>query len=162
LLTTFGGHPSAAGFALARENLAKLEERLMSLAMSELAHLDLQPKLVIDVEVPLSTLVGNTFKLIQKLSPFGQSNPQPTFLSRQVEVVECRSFGNQGKHLELKLKQGDITWRAVYFHSQKTQEEIPSQIDIVYNLDKAWWNGEEVLRLNLRDFAPSQSPQSVQ
>ena len=156
LLTTFGGHPLAAGFTLARENLAKLEESLMSLAMSELSHLELHPQLVIDAEVPLSTLVGDTFNLIQKLSPFGQGNSQPTFLSRQVEVTSHRNFGNQGKHLELKLKQGDITWRAVDFDSEKAQEEIPSRIDIVYNLEKSSWNGEQVLRLNLRDFAPSQ------
>lgn len=157
LLTTFGGHPLAAGFTLVSENLAKLEERLMRLAMSELSHLDLHPKLVIDAEIPfLSALAGDTFDLIQLLSPFGQGNPQPTLLSRQVEVMSHGNFGSQGKHLELKIKQGDITWRAVDFDPQKAQEKIPPRIDIVYNLEKSWWNGEEVLLLNLRDFAPSQ------
>jgi len=111
---------------------------------------------VIDAELPLSTFSGETFNLMQKLSPFGRGNPQPTFLSRQVEVIECRNFGNQGEWLRLKLKQGNITWQAVDFESQRTREEIPSYIDIVYNLEKSRWNGEEVLGLNLRDFAPAQ------
>lgn len=156
LLLSFGGHPMAAGFTLARQNLAQLEERIMGLATSELSHLELCPKLVIDAEIPLSIFAGDTFNLLQKLSPFGQGNPQPAFLSRHVEVVECRNFGNQGKHLELKLKQGNITWRAVEFGSQKTREGIPAYIDIVYNVERGWWNGEEVLCLNLCDFAPSQ------
>ena len=127
--------------------------------MSELSHLDLRPKLVIDAEVPfLSAIAGDTFNLIQKLSPFGQGNPNPTFLSRQVEVMSHGNFGSQGDWLELKLKQGEITWRAVNFDPQKAHEEIPSRIDIVYNLEKSW-NGEEVLTLNLRDFAPSQPRQ---
>jgi single-stranded-DNA-specific exonuclease len=126
----------------------------MRLAHSELAHLDLRPKLVIDAEVPLSSFAA-AFNLIQKLSPFGQGNHKPTFLTRHVAVAECRNFGNQGKYLELKLKHGDATWRAIDFDSQKAKEEIPSHIDIVYNLEKDWWNGEEVLRLNLLDFAPS-------
>jgi single-stranded-DNA-specific exonuclease len=156
LLTTFGGHPLAAGFTIARQNLPKLEQRLMSLAMDQLGHLDLRPEIVIDAELPLSTFSGEAFNLMQKLSPFGRGNPQPTFLTRQVEVIECRNFGNQDEWLRLKLKQGNVTWQAVDFESQRKREDIPSQIDIVYNLEKSRWDGEEVLSLNLRDFAPAQ------
>jgi single-stranded-DNA-specific exonuclease len=156
LLTAFGGHPLAAGFTLARQNLAQLEQRLVSLATDQLGHLELRPELLIDVELPLTVLAGDTFSLIQKLSPFGWGNPQPTFLTRQVEVIECRNFGSQGEWLRLKLRQGNVTWQAVDFESQKKREEIPSQIDIVYNLEKSPWNGEEVLSLNLLDFVPSQ------
>jgi len=158
LLRSFGGHPMAAGFTVARHNLAQLEEKLMKLAMSQLSQLDLRPKLVIDAELPLSALAGDTFNLIQQLEPFGQGNPQPIFLSRQVEVAECRNFGSQGEWLKLKLRQGNMTWEAVSFDSQKAKEDIPSCIEIVYNLEKTRWNGEEVLRLNLRDFAPAGQP----
>jgi single-stranded-DNA-specific exonuclease len=156
LLTAFGGHPLAAGFTVARQNLAQLEDRITQLAMDQLSHLDLRPEIVIDAELPLSTFSGETFNLMQKLSPFGRGNSQPTFLTRQVEVIECRNFGNQGEWLRLKLKQGNITWQAVDFKSQKTWKEIPPHIDIVYNLERSRWNGEEVLSLNLRDFAPAQ------
>jgi len=156
LLTAFGGHPLAAGFTVARRNLAQLEQRLVSLATDQLGHLELRPELVIDTELPLSALAGDTFNLIQKLGPFGWGNPQPTLLTRQVEVIECRNFGNQGEWLRLKLKQGNVTWQAVDFESQKNRKEIPSHIDIVYNLEKSRWNGEEVLSLNLLDFAPAQ------
>ena len=156
LLTTFGGHPLAAGFTVTRQNLAQLEECITRLATDQLGQLDLRPEIVIDAELPLSTFTGETFNLIQKLSPFGRGNPQPTFLTRQVDVVECRSFGNHGEWLRLKLKQGNVTWQAVDFKSQRTREEIPSYIDIVYNLEKSRWNGEEVLGINLRDFAPAQ------
>ena len=162
LLITFGGHALAAGFTIKRQNLAQLEERLMKLARSQLSHLDLGPRLVIDAEVPLSVFAGDTFNLIQQLEPFGQGNSNPIFLTRQVEVIECRNFGNQGEHLELRLKQGNITWRAVDFDSQKTPEEIPPCIDIVYSLEKSFWNGEQVLQLNLRDFAPNKAAISHQ
>ena len=155
LLTAFGGHSLAAGFTVARRNLVQLEQRLVNLATDQLGHLELRPEIVIDAELPLTVLTGDTFNLIQKLSPFGRGNPQPTFLTRQVEVIECRNFGNQGEWLRLKLKQGNVTWQAVDFESQRKREEIPSHIDIVYNLEKSRWNGEEVLRLNLLDFAPS-------
>ena len=156
LLTAFGGHPLAAGFTVPRRNLAQLEERLISLAEDQLGHLELRPEIVIDAELPLTVLAGDTFNLIQRLSPFGRGNPQPTFFSRQVEVIECRNFGKRGEWLRLKLRQGNVTWQAVDFESRRAKEEIPSHIDIVYNLEKSRWNGEEVLGLNLRDFAPAQ------
>jgi single-stranded-DNA-specific exonuclease len=137
------------------QNLAQLEERLTSLAMDRLGHLDLRPAIVIDAELPLSAFTGETFNLMQKLSPFGRGNPQPTFLTRQVEVIECRKFGNQREWLKLKLKQGNVTWQAVDFVSQRKGQEIAPCIDIVYSLEKSCWNGEEVLRLNLRDLGPS-------
>lgn len=153
LLVTFGGHPLAAGFTVKREDLAQLEKKLMDLGTSQLSHLDIQPKLTIDAEIPLSTLNGEILNLIQKLTPFGEGNPQPTFLSRGVEVVESHNFGNEGKHLELKLRQNHVTWQAFDFNSQKLAEEIPTHIDIVYQLGKGYWGDEEVLRLNLVDFA---------
>jgi single-stranded-DNA-specific exonuclease len=155
LLTTFGGHPLAAGFTVTRQNLAQLQERITRLATEQLGHLELRPEIVIDADVPLSTLAGDTFNVIQKLSPFGRGNPQPAFLTRQVEVIECRKFGNQGEWLRLKLRQGNVTWQAVDFKSRKTKKEIPSYIDIVYNLERSRWNGQEVISLNLRDFAPA-------
>jgi single-stranded-DNA-specific exonuclease len=156
LLIAFGGHPSAAGFTVKRRNLAQLEQRLVSLATGKLGHLELCPEVTIDVELPLATFSGEIFNLIQQLRPFGSSNRQPTFLTRQVEVIERRNFGNQGEWLRLKLRQGNVTWQAVDFESHGKPEEIPPYIDIVYSLEKSRWNGEEVLRLNLRDLAPAQ------
>jgi single-stranded-DNA-specific exonuclease len=155
LLITFGGHPLAAGFTLARQNLAELEGRIMRLAIDQLGHLDLHPELGIDAEVPLSIFDSDTLNMIQKFAPFGRGNPVPTFLTRGVEVVEHRNLGNQGKHLELKIKQGNAIWRAVAFNLGEPQEVVPSYVYAVYNIEKTWWNGEEVLRLNLLDFAPS-------
>jgi single-stranded-DNA-specific exonuclease len=155
LLITFGGHPLAAGFTVTRQNLAQFQKKLMELAVSQLSQLDLRPTLSIDAEIPLSSLTSDTINLIDQLEPFGQGNPYPTFLTRKAEVKECYNFGNSNNYLNLKLQQENISWQAVDFHSQIRQEKIPTYIDIVYNLEKRRWNGEETLRLNLIDFIPS-------
>jgi single-stranded-DNA-specific exonuclease len=156
LLVAFGGHPLAAGFTVTLQNLAQLEQRILELATQQLGHLELRPEIAIDAELPLAALAGDAFSFIEKLSPFGEGNRQPIFLSRQVEVIECRNFGNQGDWLRLKLKQGPATWQAVDFKSQTKQAEVPPHIDVVYSLEKRTWNGEEVLGLRLRDFSPAQ------
>ena len=155
LLTHFGGHARAAGFTLPTMNLARLEQYLSQLAAAQLAGVDLRPRLDIDAEVMLSELVGNTFQAIQRLAPFGQGNPLPTFLSRKVKVADCRVMGNNNEHLRLKLRQDGTTWDAVAFGLGNYLTEMHSTIDIVYNLELDKWCGDERLRLNILDLAPT-------
>jgi single-stranded-DNA-specific exonuclease len=153
LFTRFGGHAQAAGFVMPTGNLPVLRERLLEIASTGLAGVDLRPRLDIDAEVALPDLAGGTYQSIQKLAPFGQGNPLPAFLSRGVEVIECRTMGSNGDHLRFKLKQGDITWDAVGFGMGDDQPEPSTLLDIVYNLEVDHWSGQMMLRLNLLDFA---------
>ena len=152
LFTNFGGHSGAAGFSLPSKNLPRLQKELLELAAAGLQGVDLRPKIDIDAEVRLSDLGGNTFSTIQKMAPFGQGNPTPTFLSRRVEVVDCRTMGDDDEHLRMKLKQNDIVWDGVGFGLGNYLSEVTSPLDIVYNLEVDRWSGQERLRLNILDF----------
>jgi single-stranded-DNA-specific exonuclease len=155
LLSQFGGHSQAAGFTLPTKNLARLTGNLSQLATAALAGADLRPQLDIDAEVKLPDLSGDTFNTIQQLAPFGRGNPSPTFLSRRAEVVDCRTMGNGREHLRLKLKQGSLVWDGVAFRLGDFLAEVSPHLDIVYNLEIDRWGGQERLRLNILDFAPS-------
>ncbi|MFQ5996268.1 MAG: single-stranded-DNA-specific exonuclease RecJ [Dehalococcoidales bacterium] len=155
LLSQFGGHSQAAGFTLPTKNLVRLQDRLLQLATTHLAGVDLRPRLDIDAEVTLPDLGGDTFQITQQLAPFGRGNPLPTFLSRRVEVIDYRTMGNGGEHLRLKLKQSGTRWGGVGFRLGNYLAEIASPLDIVYNLEIDRWGGEERLRLNILDFAPT-------
>jgi single-stranded-DNA-specific exonuclease len=155
LLSQFGGHSQAAGFILPTSNLARLKQHLSQLAAEQLAAVDLRPQLDIDAEVSLPELSGDTFRTIQQLAPFGRGNPAPTFLSRRAEVVDCRTMGDNGEHLRLKLKQSGIVWDGVAFRLGNYLAEVSPHLDIVYNLEVDRWGGEERLRLNILDFVPA-------
>jgi len=155
LFSRFGGHARAAGFTLPTKQLPQLEQSLQELATVQLSGIDLYPQLVIDTEVDLRDLSGDTFPVIQQLAPFGQDNAAPTFLSRRVEVIDCRTMGNNGEHVRLKLRQGGTIWDAVGFRLGSYLAELSSPLDIVYNLEVDHWGGGERLRLNILDFAPT-------
>lgn len=155
LLTEFGGHSQAAGFTLPTKNLPRLQQALLQMATTQLAGVELRPRLDIDAEVTLPDLSGNTFGAIQQLAPFGQGNPAPTFVSRGVEVINCSTIGSNGGHLRLKLKQGGMVWDGIAFGFGNYLAEVSSPLDIVYNLEIDRWRGEERLRLNILDFAPT-------
>ena len=154
LLTMYGGHSQAAGFTLPTKNLSSFSQQLSQFARARLDGLDLLPGLNIDAEVTLSE-IADAFPLIQQLAPFGYGNPLPTFLSRQIEVVDCLTMGNNGSHLRLKLRQGGTVWDAVAFELGNDFEAVSSNIDIVYNMEMDKWRGNERLRLNIIDFSPS-------
>ena len=153
LFIEFGGHAGAAGFMILTHNLPLLQERLIKLAETELAGVDLRPKIDIDAEVTLKELAGSAYRTIQQLAPFGQANPQPTFVSRNVKVVNCRTMGSDNGHLRLKLEQNGMVWDAVAFGFGANQAEMCDPLDIVYNLELDQWNGKSTLRLNVIDFA---------
>jgi len=155
LLSRFGGHSQAAGFTLPTRNLPRLTEHLSTLAADHLDGVDLRPSLDIDALVSLPELGGDTFPAIQQLAPFGRGNPLPTFLSRGVEVTDCRTMGNGSEHIRLKLRQNGTVWDCVGFRLGGYLAEVSSRLDIVYNLELDCWGGIEKLRLNLLDFAPA-------
>ena len=153
LFVEFGGHKGAAGFMILTHNLPHLYERLLKIAEKELAGVDLRPKIDIDAEVTLKDLAGSAYRSIQQLEPFGQANPQPTFVTRNVKVVNCRTMGSDNGHLRLKLEQNGMVWDAVAFGFGANQAEMCDPLDIVYNLELDQWNGKSTLRLNVVDFA---------
>ncbi len=157
ILINFGGHTKAAGFSLPSHKLPEFQERMTAMAQDQLAGLDLRPHLDIDAEVPLSIFAQGTFDKIQQLAPFGCGNPVPTFVSRNVEVVQQNQIGSQNEHLKLKLRHHGVVWNAIGFRFGNLAQEITNPLDIAYSLELDRWNGAEKLRLNLIDFAPPSS-----
>ncbi len=152
LLTRFGGHAQAAGFTLPTSNVEPLRQRLTAIARRELGGLDLHPLITIDAEVPLSSLSREVLGFLERLKPFGQGNPTPTFLSRGVRVIDCHRVGDNGEHLKLKLRERDASWEAIGFDLGQLVDQVASSIDIVYNLGVDDWTGERLLRLEILDF----------
>lgn len=154
LLLNVGGHAGAAGFTVQRDKVAALQTRLLKIAEEELAGVDLRPHIDVDAEVPLTVFTGDFYRQLQKLAPFGSGNPEPIFVTREVEVLEWSLVGEQGDHLRLKVRQEGVVWDAIGFGLGSLADQIGSRIDVAYNLIADIWNGVERLRLKLLDFDP--------
>jgi single-stranded-DNA-specific exonuclease len=155
ILVSFGGHPLAAGFAVAPEHLAQLEERLLAQATEQLTGLDLHPRIEIDAEVRFKDLSLESYRDMRSLEPFGQQNPEPCFITRGVEVAECHSFRNHEKWSSLRLRHNGALCEAVDFRTLRGPDDIPALIDVVYNLRLRRWNGDETLQVHILDLAQS-------
>lgn len=156
LLLGFGGHPLAAGFSVRCEDVDALEKRLVELAEERLRGVELAPIIAIDAEVPFKSLGGDAYRAMRSLEPFGQGNPEPCFLTRGVEVMDCRCFRNDERWNSLRLQHGGVVLEGVDFRTSSLPEDVPGMIDVVYTLRTRRWNGAEVLQANILDFAMSE------
>ena len=165
LMIRFGGHRAAAGFTAENASLDALKVAMTADAAEHLADVDLTPVIDVDAAIPLHRVDGDLIRLLSKMAPFGQGNPVPTFLSRDLEVVESKAIGDGGDHLRLKVRDsngtaGNVTWPAIAFgvgaERIAAMDVQPAQrYDIVYSFspDRGSSGGLELI---VRDLAPSQ------
>ena len=137
------------------ENLPSLKERLGRMAEEKLGDLNLTPGLDIDAEVSVSSLMGETFKWLKELEPFGVANSTPVFLTRSMRPEGARLVGGQGQHLKLRLKEGKVIWDAMAFRQADRWVPDTPLLDVVYTIGTDWRGGTEVLALKVLDFRPS-------
>ena len=162
LLLRYGGHAQAGGFALAAANIPQLEQRLTALAGELLTDADLQPILAIDAAIPLSALTPDLQTWLNRLEPFGVGNPQPRFLTPNLQVANLRTMGDRGQHLRFQVRQARHYYTALAFNQADEWLEPltalsnrAAPIDLVYSLNLDTWQGEKRLNLLAADFRPS-------
>ncbi len=158
LFIRFGGHPRAAGFIISRENLPDLHERLTTIARRELAHLSIKPTINIDAHVRLTSLSGANSQFFQDLSPYGEGNPTPVFITKGVKVVNVTRLGSQGKHLRFRLKHGGALWDGMAFGQGEAWQDGTDILDVVYSVGRNQWNGQDTMRIIIHDFRPADGP----
>jgi single-stranded-DNA-specific exonuclease len=104
LFLRFGGHRAAAGFTI---DAARVDELRATLLADAAQHLDLTtlvPTIEVDAELPLHEVNGDLLKWLQRLAPHGIGNDTPRFLARGVTVQDTRLVGQDGAHLQFKLR----------------------------------------------------------
>jgi single-stranded-DNA-specific exonuclease len=152
LLVRHGGHAAAAGFTVRRENLPELMSRLRQIAVGQLSGVELQPVLKADLELPLRTLRPETLDYIDRLQPFGYSNPEPLFISRNVRVKFRKPVGKENKHLKMGLADGGVTFDAIAFNQGAWLDRLPEMIDVLYTFERNNYRDWAALQLNVRDL----------
>jgi single-stranded-DNA-specific exonuclease len=85
---SLGGHASAAGFVLSEEKLIGFKESVTKY-MNEKVKIGI-PFIEYDEDLNPSFLSVEDVKLLNSLEPFGEGNPEPVFLARNVRLINPR------------------------------------------------------------------------
>ena len=114
LLSSFGGHPMAAGFSLPEENIEAFRRRLNEVCT--LTEEELQAKVVIDVPMPIGYIKFPLIEQLKLLEPFGKGNDKPVFADRNLVIERLKIYGPTGRVVQLTLHSSSgAKVQAVYF-----------------------------------------------
>lgn len=147
-LTSFGGHAQAAGAVFPLERAVELFDALEEDAATRLSAQALVPSISIDAELSPSAVTRELCTHVQDLEPFGQGNPEPQFLIRNVRITQARRCGADGRHLQGSIGQTKL----IGFGLGPLIDQARTELDVVCRIGLDSWNGREAPQLFLQDL----------
>jgi len=153
-LDKYGGHEMAAGLTIREKNVELFAQQFRRVARELLSDEDLQPRLRIDHEITFPELNFDFLDWHEMLQPFGNGNPQPLFLAREVEsVAPPRLVGD--RHLQLRLRQRNYHYRAIFFGAAEQSLPAPPW-DIAFRIRPDEYEGETRLEMRVEALRGSE------
>ncbi|KKS68926.1 MAG: Single-stranded-DNA-specific exonuclease RecJ [Candidatus Daviesbacteria bacterium GW2011_GWA2_42_7] len=146
ILVDVGGHPRAAGFTIATENITLFRERLEKIAEMVEAEEDV---LQVEAVVKTENINKRMVKDLDLFEPTGVSNPQPVLASLEVKISDIKTVG-QGQHLKFTVDGID----AIAFSFGERVEDLKDgqKVDLAYYLELNKFNGQEKLQFKIIDI----------
>jgi single-stranded-DNA-specific exonuclease len=158
-LEQFGGHKAAAGLQIRAENVEAFREAFNAVAHERLAPEDLHPRLRVDREIEMSDVSAELWRFLAHFGPFGQGNPKPVFLARDVRLLAAPEVVGE-QHLRLRIEVGDgATPEAIAFGQAGASEWLKgsSRVDLAFQLGVRQWQGIQYVQPQVLDVRPSEA-----
>jgi len=154
LFEKFGGHALAAGFTIKKDKIPEFKSRLNNY----LKNLNDEDKIVvieIDMEVPLGYWNTKTIEELKQLEPFGEGNPYPKFVARNLRIQDFMMVGHENQHLKFWFKdiKGKVFpalwWGAINYFKDLAVGMI---VDVVYTPKISSWKGRVSIEYIVEDI----------
>ncbi len=162
LLVEFGGHDFAAGLTLKPENLPAFIERFDKAVREVVSEDTLEPSVDVDAEMRLSQLDDRFWAVLKQFEPFGQDNPAPVFVARNLDIMgPVAGVGKKRDHVKFSVGERGSSHpvrNAIGFGLGKYLPELSEAqatqqpIDLAFSIEENTWNGRTSLQLNVVDI----------
>ncbi|KKQ44153.1 MAG: Single-stranded-DNA-specific exonuclease [Candidatus Nomurabacteria bacterium GW2011_GWC1_37_9] len=160
-LLGFGGHAGAGGFSVAQTEIHFLEERILKVYGEdkevEGGSEGEEIKDRIEAIISIDDITPANYNVIDKLAPYGEGNPKPKFLFKELPISAIKEFGKEKNHLELLFKNSkgrDV--KAISFFKTRSSFNPPleegNNIDLVATMEQNTFAGKNELRLRIVDI----------
>ena len=156
LLVKHGGHQAAAGLTIKTENIDEFTVRFNQYACDHLSDEDLIPRLKVDLEAQSAYLTLQAIEELQQLEPFGEDNPAPRLMMRNLRLQGSPNvMGKEKNHLKLFVSDGGQTLEAIgwgmadYLIALKNRN---IRLDLAFNPEINEWNNTRRVQLKIDDL----------
>jgi len=154
----FGGHAAAAGFTIETARFDEFATAVNDAVAAQLNGSSPERVFNIDGVVTCADLRPALAQELQLLEPCGQANPGPVLMVKGVKVLSAATFGADNVHLRLTLSDDHGITEGIAFFKGHAAGHLPRGrvIDVCGGIDSDQWQGQERVRLHLRDIRPAQ------
>ena len=151
-LVKYGGHELAAGLTVRRKDVDAFRTKINEYANQILTEEDLCYTIEADREINISSATLDLAKELSILEPFGNMNPTPNFIMRNLKVLRAYLIGG-GNHTKFVLEQNGQTINAVMFHQSYLALNIKENdvIDVLFTLEVNKFSNTESVQMILQD-----------
>jgi single-stranded-DNA-specific exonuclease len=150
VLHRYGGHAAAAGFEMAADQVAPLQDLLEQAFHDQVGSSPPRPTLRVDAQAELLDLDRTFHRHLETLRPFGPGNPAPVIVCLGVQCLGSRVI-NQ-RHLKVKLAQaGGNVLEAIAF-DMATHHPLDGTLDVALGTRISNYQGRTSLDLRLLDW----------
>ena len=150
ILLGFGGHKGAAGVALLKKNLPEFRDRMYSAAKT-IEESMLKTSVDVLGEIEPSAIDFELLEILEEFEPYGQKNPKPSFILRDIYVKVDRKIGKNQNHLKLILEEGNNTLESVFFNYD-TDVKRGDRISLLFTVSKNDYRGLVTPQLLIREI----------
>jgi len=150
----FGGHALAAGFSFSLDKISFEEMRKLLLAHINkvIGSETLTPEIKLDMDIESSDLTTEFIKELDRLAPYGESNPYPVFGIRNLALRSCSPLGAKKKHLRLMLSgKENIPVEAVWWQKSNLDIDILETVDVAFTPSINNFQNQEKVQLTIKD-----------
>lgn len=155
LLHSFGGHPRAAGLALAPDNIAAFRRGLS--AAFEGCQSASEKTITLDALVELPQISPELLASIQRLAPFGEGNPPVRLGCTGLHLVEEKVFGKTGSHKRVVVRDAAGFLQEIIWWGGAAEPSPQGTFDLAFTLSPDDFNGGgiQVEWLAAREWTPA-------
>lgn len=154
LLAGFGGHPMAAGLAIAPERIAEFRRRLAQTVQTMLGDAPAEPVLPIDAYLSLPDLSLDLVSDLERLAPFGPGNPPPLLATRDLRLVGQKQVGRAKEHRVLTVADADGNTQEVIWWDGVNWPLPEGRFDLAYEARASTYRGQPGVQIVWRDARP--------
>ncbi len=154
----FGGHAQAAGFTIENSKIPLFKKTIQELSRNysiENNINDMNNSLKIDCKLELDNLPDGLLKIIGMLRPFGEKNPEPLFMSKNLTIQKKRLYGSRNRAALIQLKSKNFIWDTFASNNMMVPYEVGDKVDIVYSFSLRGSNMNVGMNLNIQDIRHS-------
>ena len=135
MLDGFGGHTLAAGlyFNEKKSSFEQVKKGLMDTIKDYISTRELKPSLKVDLELTPTDIEFSLIEEINKLEPFGASNPSPVFVLKNLKIKQKKQMGTDNAHLRLILEASGREFTAIWWQNGNANLNVGEVIDIAFH-----------------------------